>query len=715
MLSGALTRQPLAGQDTPAATPSAPQVIPPLPNRDGLFRIDVVVTDGAGNPVTDLAPGDFTLLDNGKPTRIFTLQEPPAPQSSEPPPELIFVFNEDGTPPGQVAHAEESVGSYLRQNEGLLPHAVFLYRIAHDGLFASAKPSVDGNLLALEAEKRKEPRLVWPAGARSPGKLLLDKSGDQMFRSVGALGMIAVDQRNIAGRKILVWFGESSVLVLRSCNFNEAVELSTRLREARITVNVLTTPGKDGIPDGGDLIEAAALESSNQPARLTLSAIALHTGGVVLNSWADLTSALQHCASDLRNFYSLTFDPPRTEHYDEHHSLAVTVSRAGLRARTYAGYYNQPVYWDHPRPNIERVTVAQLEEMIRRQARDSELPRRLGDLELTERLMPGKRVQLLALLHDDREREALTALADISEFLPPPAGETMADPFPGREAVADVLKHTVDYVTDVTHKLPDFFAIRTAIAYQEPQIRDESSCHLPSPEQPLRAAFTARATVHYRNGDEVVEAEKTKHKKLLNQREHALDTHGIFGPVLAAVLSAATDRQSSLTWSRWERNEQSKLAVFRFVIPFSIFKITHCCLPEGDGTTVYHATPGYHGEFAVDPESGAIMRMVIEADLREDRDPHSPLIRSAQMIEYGPVEIGGKRYISPLRSVSVLRGRTNVVMYDWGIPFIVYGPFETLVNDFAFSDYHKFGSESRIVTGLEEQMENEIPAPKEKP
>jgi hypothetical protein len=111
---------------------------------------------------------------------------------------------------------------------------------------------------------------------------------------------------------------------------------------------------------------------------------------------------------------------------------------------------------------------------------------------------------------------------------------------------------------------------------------------------------------------------------------------------------------------------------------------------------------GYHGEFTVDPTSGAIMRLAIEADLEEDRDPQAPLIRSALMVDYGAVEIGGNRYVSPVRSVSLSRGRTLKIMGGWGIPFIVYGPFETLVNDFSFSEYHKFGSESRMLTGFEE-------------
>jgi hypothetical protein len=170
------------------------------------------------------------------------------------------------------------------------------------------------------------------------------------------------------------------------------------------------------------------------------------------------------------------------------------------------------------------------------------------------------------------------------------------------------------------------------------------------------------------------------------------------------VLSTAADRQSSLSWSRWEKGERGNLAVFRFMVPSSvpIFEITYCCLPEGSGTTVYRTMTGYRGEFAVDPSSGAIMRLAIEADLSENRNPLSPMIRSGLVIDYAPVEIGGKQYISPVRSVSVSRGRTLKMMKDWGLPFIVYGPHELLVNDFTFSDYHKFGSESRILTEFEE-------------
>jgi hypothetical protein len=58
------------------------------------------------------------------------------------------------------------------------------------------------------------------------------------------------------------------------------------------------------------------------------------------------------------------------------------------------------------------------------------------------------------------------------------------------------------------------------------------------------------------------------------------------------------------------------------------------------------------------------------------------------MIEYGPVEIGGKKYDCPLRSVVIMRAR-------------IYAPYETLLNDIVYTDYHKFGSEARMLPGFE--------------
>jgi len=688
---------------------------PPFPNRDGLLRIDVAVSEKSGNPVRELLPTDFTLLDNGRPTRIFTVQWSPAKDlQPESLPELIFVFDDETHSAGQADNVKQQLGRYFRQNAGVLSYSVIFYRISHEGVFASAKPWVDGNLAATELERSSEPRLV-SVGRENLSTLLMNDH----FNEVGTLGLIAIDQRSLPGRKMLVWFGDASSQIGqqnsithfdpwtrigdRTCGHKPGIEFSTWLREARITVNVLSMD-KDAEPRAfdQDFLAAVAKSRAYQDTFLSISALAAYTGGQVYASWKAIQRDLERPAAGTQAFYTLTFDPPRTEQTDEYHPIAVALSDPNLKTRTLAGYFNQPVYFDHPRSNLEYITVAQLDVLIRHKPPD--LLRRFDNIRLTERLFEDHRSQLLSMLHNDRERQAVMILADLSEFEPSPPAEIAADPFPGHDAAQAILKRALEYEGKSASLLPDFFATRTETEYQEPKIRDKDSCNLPVTEQPLRVATTTRGTVQYRNGVEVIEVEKSRRKRIINVRNHALNTRGTFGPALASILSGLSNPLSSITWSRWEQSSRGKLAVFHFFIPPNVpaFEVTYCCLPVGDGTTLYRNKAAYRGELAVDAESAAVMRLVIEADLDEDRDPRAPLIRSQLMIEYAPFQIGGKRYTLPLRSVSISRGRTLKFEWRYSTSFLTYGPYETLVSEFTFTNYHKFGSESRILTGFDD-------------
>ena len=67
------------------------------------------------------------------------------------------------------------------------------------------------------------------------------------------------------------------------------------------------------------------------------------------------------------------------------------------------------------------------------------------------------------------------------------------------------------------------------------------------------------------------------------------------------------------------------------------------------------------------------------------------------MIEYGPVEIGARKFTCPLRSVVMMRSRTVRGLSVMDEQLELYTPYETLLNDIAYTNYHKFGSESRIL------------------
>jgi hypothetical protein len=136
-------------------------------------------------------------------------------------------------------------------------------------------------------------------------------------------------------------------------------------------------------------------------------------------------------------------------------------------------------------------------------------------------------------------------------------------------------------------------------------------------DRSLHLTGSSRATVFYRNGYEVVDAGPLKGKKP-KRTAASLIIKGTFGPILrTAMLDAA---YSGLTWSHWEEGPTGLQAVFRYEIPEarSHVEVGYCCFPDGDGKGAFQQLTGYHGEIAIDPPSGAILRLILETDLESD-------------------------------------------------------------------------------------------------
>ena len=111
--------------------------------------------------------------------------------------------------------------------------------------------------------------------------------------------------------------------------------------------------------------------------------------------------------------------------------------------------------------------------------------------------------------------------------------------------------------------------------------------------------------------------------------------------------------------------------------------------------SVFHEVAAYHGDIAFDPASGAILRMTVEAEL-----PPNEVVSTAGMyVEYAPVEIGGKTYTCPAKSVSILKAHTALPPMGMHMASSYEGPAKTFLNDIAFGQYRRFGSEMRILTG----------------
>jgi hypothetical protein len=134
---------------------------------------------------------------------------------------------------------------------------------------------------------------------------------------------------------------------------------------------------------------------------------------------------------------------------------------------------------------------------------------------------------------------------------------------------------------------------------------------------------SSTATVLYRDGREVVDLDGVKAKKQ-DAKEKGLVTRGTFGVILYTVFMEAV--HGGLSWSHWEQGGTGPEGVYGFAVreDSSQYDVD---FPDPLGT--YESKhikqrTGYRGEIAVDPASGAILRLTVKADL----DRSSPLVRA---------------------------------------------------------------------------------------
>ena len=81
-------------------------------------------------------------------------------------------------------------------------------------------------------------------------------------------------------------------------------------------------------------------------------------------------------------------------------------------------------------------------------------------------------------------------------------------------------------------------------------------------------------------------------------------------------------------------------------------------------------------------------------------------------MQYGPVDIGGKTYICPIRSEAIAQVHVSLESVSGTIPTTAmnHGPIRTRLNEVTFTHYHIYRGESRILTDAEAAQMNGQPA-----
>jgi hypothetical protein len=391
-----------------------------------------------------------------------------------------------------------------------------------------------------------------------------------------------------------------------------------------------------------------------------------------------------------------------------------------------------------PAGATKRVTVAQLEKILANASAahktDDSMVRIFGDLELTEQLDNAERGQMDAKLHlGPKTTLALQLLADQSAFLDPPASERPVTAVPDPTTQQHILNAARAYATHTMAALPDLMATRSSFRF------DNSEQILGENEWPIHAGLhlvgSSTREVTMRNSHDPPEpAQKSNATPASYQREQpdpGLQLSGEFGAPLPLILVDID--KGKLSFSHWEQTPAGAVAVYRYSVPKSAshYNVDYCCLVDKAGVALrqgrrggggapppatlqddlanhFHKLPAYHGSLAIDPVSGAILRITVQAEL----DIDGPVTRADILVEYGPVLIADRKFICPLRSLALTQGLagTNATL---GIP-----P-DMQINEASFTNYHRLGSSIRIIPESVEAtspgLEGQNPTPQPPP
>jgi VWFA-related protein len=331
----------------PPASVAAPQ---------GTTKLDVMVTDGAGQPVAGLQQQDFTLLDNRKPQPILSFRAVDGTTgdgtAADPPVQVILLIDMANNLLHNVAYERYQIDKFLKQNGGKLVQPVTLMVLSDQGVQAQPQPSRDGNGVAGGLDRIENSIHTIPVAGGYDAI-------ERMELSLKALRQIVEVEGQRPGKKLLIWIGPGWPMLEnpgyvasdkdRRGQFNAIVELTQQLRESRVTLYSINAidPGSPAQMRSDyykNFLKGVTSAKQVDSGALSVPVFAVHSGGRVFQSSGDLITLLNGCVAEAKAYYTLGFDPPAADHVDEYHELAVKVDKPGTTAHTNTSYYAQPAF-----------------------------------------------------------------------------------------------------------------------------------------------------------------------------------------------------------------------------------------------------------------------------------------------------------------------------------------------------------------------------------
>lgn len=352
-----------------------------------------------------------------------------------------------------------------------------------------------------------------------------------------------------------------------------------------------------------------------------------------------------------------------------------------------------------PAWSAKKVTVAELKDelaaMHKEGQSDTDVANALKQEELSELLTRSAMNSMVADLPGPLSTEQIYVLEARGAMLAPPATDIPTTGAPDAAGQKTLLDKTADYVNKTYGQLPSLTATRTTLRFQDNMQAASASSGMHGGAvdvstgssfsngfQYIRYINSTEAQVATEHGAERLSSEKDKTPWGANGMIALLDPPPVLGAVFQEAQSAG-----DVKWLRWEMVNGKQTAVFSFAVPRkkAHMPVDVCCFPDvqqtgtvsftsaatagmngGSGgasgnlqsNTTYHpykTNVPYHGQFFIDPDSGIVVRMITQPELKTTDVVH----REDTRIDYGPVSVGSKTMVLPVKTVI----ETEVVPY----------------------------------------------------
>ncbi len=285
-----------------------------------LVNLNVKAVNEQGQPLNDLKPEDFTVIDDETKEEIAHFKPVTAPVN------LVVMLDLSGSTKNKRKPMIEAASRFIDALPANDRMAVVAFTRRYRVL---SKLTSDKTALKASLERVK--------GIEGGTAYY-----DSMWKAFDDLGQLAEARKAI----VVLTDGEDESLMNSSPTTHSFDDLLQRASEDDVTVYPIYFKSVSVTRNlswafGGTMNLGGA--STATTARKQLEALAEQTGGEIINaqSLEMLAGAYDKVARELHSLYSLAYSPDRVKHDGSFRKISVGVKRAGAKAKTRKGYFDK--------------------------------------------------------------------------------------------------------------------------------------------------------------------------------------------------------------------------------------------------------------------------------------------------------------------------------------------------------------------------------------